>query len=221
MVPSPAALLLSALALPAHADLVRPDLELPDDPDALAELVARRAGDPYAESLLAFTFVVVADGVEKARRSHRWCPQAGKVEVRVGDRVTVISAVDGRALDATTDEAAASEAWSAFVNDGYWLLAPSKVLDPGVRRSRQGQALLLSFDGVGLTPGDRYTLGIDPQTRLVTRWDYVLQSGREGHFAWQDHRRVGGLMLSTLRVSDDGSFQIRFEDVSVGETCPL
>ena len=208
------------LSLTARADDALP---LPEDTDsdALAHKVATAAGDPYAEHFLAFTFVVISDGQEKVRRSHRWCPQAGKVEVRTGDTATLVSSVDGRALDPSASQQAASEAWGAFINDSYWLLAPSKVLDPGVQRSVAGDTLSLSFQGVGLTPGDRYTLTVQPQTGLVSRWDFTLEGGREGHLSWEDYQQHGGLMLSTRRISDRGSFEVRFEDLSVADRCPL
>lgn len=213
-----------SLFLLAALSIARADVLVPEPAEwepELARRVAEAAGDPYAEQYLAFTFVVISDGQEKVRRSHRWCPQAGRVQVRTDDTTTTVSAVDGSALDAATGEQAAAEAWGAFINDGYWLLAASKVLDPGVKRSTDGNRLSLSFDGVGLTPGDRYTLTVQEQTGLVTRWDFVLESGREGHFSWEDYQQHGGLMLSTRRVSDQGSFEIRFEGIQVGASCPL
>lgn len=56
-------------------------------------------------------------------------------------------------------------AYGAWINDAYWLVMPYKLQDPGVNLSHDGEEeldgavydkLLLFFDGVGLTPGDRY-----------------------------------------------------------------
>lgn len=213
-------LLALILAGPALADLV----VLPtvtESADALAARVAAASGDPYREVALAFTFVVTADGQEKARRRHIWCPQAGRVEVRQGERADRISAVDGSPIGDTPADQAQS-AWGAFINDSYWLLAPSKVMDVGVVRSLDaGGRLALAFAGVGLTPGDRYLLDVDRDTDQVWRWSYTLQSGRTGEWRWEGWQQVGGLHLSTLRVAEQGDATIRFEEVQALASCPL
>ena len=43
------------------------------------------------------------------------------------------------------------------MNDQYRLLAPAKLRDPGARVVVEGADLLVACEGVGLTPGDRYT----------------------------------------------------------------
>src|SRR5690606_15391957 len=69
------------------------------------------------------------------------------------------------------------------INDTYWLLAPFKLFDPGVTRTyvpdssdADTDVIRLSFDGVGLTPGDQYWLFIDKATGRLTRWTLVLES---------------------------------------------
>ena len=116
------------------------------------------------------------------------------------------------------DPATAAQAWKWFINDSYWLLAPAKLMDPGVHRRLDDQGrLVLTFGEVGLTPGDRYTLSVDRDTGRVTKWQYRLQSGREGAFRWTDYRQFGPLELSTRRISTEGDSEvvIRFDDVDV------
>lgn len=215
--------LLLALSAPASADLVTPSLPSPPPTaERLAALVAQAAGDPYQLAGLRFTFLVMVDDQEKARRTHTWCPQAGLVQVESDGATTLISAVDGSPVDGA-DPAAAEAAWGAFINDQYWLLAPSKVRDAGVTRTL-GDAdwtLDLAFEGVGLTPGDRYSLRVNPKTHRVIEWRFVLQSGREGHFLWRQWKEVGGLAVSTARVSPDGGPAILFPTVEVLDSCPL
>lgn len=220
--------LLAALPLllaspPARADLVVPSLQVSPPAPKLAAMIAEASGDPYALPGLRFTFVVSVDGTEKARRTHTWCPQDGLVEVRTGDQATRISAVDGSPVDGSSAEAA-EQAWGAFINDQYWLLAPSKVMDEGVQRrlGTEPWSLALEFDGVGLTPGDRYELRVGQNDLLVRRWSFTLQSGRTGEFAWRQYEQVGPLHLSTARVALDGSKAfIRFTDLAALDRCPL
>lgn len=201
--------------------LATPPGSTPADADALARRLVAATGDPYTLPALRFTFVVTADGVEKARRTHTWCPQAGLVEVALPDGAVRISASDGSPLPGTDADRAAT-AWQAFINDSYWLLAPAKVLDPGVRRTVDDQGrLVLQFDGVGLTPGDRYVLTVDPDDGHLAHWDFTLQSGRRGSFDWADPIEVGGLHLSPRRTSTDGRTTISFEDLEAPPTCPL
>lgn len=192
-------------------------------PVDLATLAAGRCGDLSALSELSFTFVVEAGGEEKARRRHTWTPPTSSVTVTLADGpVTLTMAPD---MPTTAEDprwaelapgvagARALEAWGAFVNDQFWLLAPCKVFDAGVKRTVSApDRLQLSFEGVGLTPGDTYTLQVAPGTGRVTGWTFTLQSGREGDFAWAGHAPVGPLELSLLRTSADGGLVIRFED---------
>ena len=211
-----------ALTLPAMADA---------DADALARKIVDRAGDPYALSSLEFTFVVTAGGDEKVRRAYSWQPRAGTLTVNMGGDAVKFEGLgthDPTTLvtDASADEAdwaavcpatapqRAAQAWSAFVNDSYWLLAPSKLMDPGAQRSINEEGLLeMSFENVGLTPGDRYTLTVDKETSEVVAWSFILQNGTVGSFFWTDHKASGPLTISMHRATDAGDFVIQFEDV--------
>lgn len=174
--------------------------------EALAARVAARAGDPYAEPGLTFTF---ATGT--VRRTHRWDVPGNRVEVTWTDgdqRCTAVVPVGYAG-----DDPLQKDAWAAFVNDQFWLLAPAKVRDPGVVRTADGADLWLFFEGVGLTPGDRYVLRTDTDGE-VTDWTYTLQSGRSATWTWDEPARVGGLSLSLRRTSPDRA--ITFEDVASG-----
>lgn len=203
----------------------------PTEGDALAARVAAAAGDPYGVSELRFTFVVQRDGAEVARRSHRWRPNEGVVEVSAGGETVRIDSRDVDPSAWTADPAAhagdwarvapgvepdaAAAAWTQFINDSFWLLAPTKLSQPGALRETDGDVLIVHYESGGVTPGDRYRLTVDPATALVTRWEYQLGSGREGHANWSEYQTFGPLTLSLVRSSDDGSFVIAFEDVAV------
>jgi hypothetical protein len=185
-----------------------------EEPDVLARRIAARCGDPYSQQEIAFTFVVVSGGVEKARRRHVWRPADDTLSVTLGDQTVAFTDLSERVAPGATPEQI-EDGWGAFVNDTYWLLAPCKVFDPGVVRVvDEAGRLGLSFQSVGLTPGDRYWFTADASGQ-VTRWDYVLESGREGHWSWAAPIAVGGLQLSPMRQTDDGKAIIRFEGLTV------
>jgi hypothetical protein len=90
-------------------------------------------------------------------------------------------------------------AYARWVNDSYWLLAPLKVLDPGVKLTYEGpkdcggakcETLRMSFEQVGLTPGDQYVLYIDPETKLLRAWDYIAKPESVTHGTWEKVRDV-------------------------------
>jgi hypothetical protein len=83
---------------------------------------------------------------------------------------------------------------------------------------------LLTFDGVGLTPGDRYWAYVNRSTHLMERWAYHLEDwdAEQEPTAWQwlDWQRYGGIMLSPRRVkTDDGSERL-LGDIAVFDQLP-
>jgi uncharacterized protein YdeI (BOF family) len=199
--------------------------------DQLAKKVVEAAGDPTALEELAFSFVVEKGGEEVVRRRHVWQPKTGTLTVKAADETIELTQINSHdmsklaadpeanaetwmeiAPESTPEQAA--KAWAWFINDSYWLLAPAKLMDPGVNRSLDDQGrLVLTFGEVGLTPGDRYALTVDRDTWQVTRWDFELENGRKGGFEWTDYEKVGRLKVSTRRVADEGGVVIRFDDV--------
>ena len=173
--------------------------------------MATTCGNPYAIAELRFTFVVEVDGVEQLRRSHHWRPREGTVEVVDAEGTVLLEQIHPYIASASPKEDAL-RAYKAFVNDSYWLLAPCKVLDEGVERDLDEGRLALSFEEVGLTPGDRYWLTVGERGE-VRAWSYVLEDGTEGSFAWSEAERYGPLLLSTRRVASEGDVVVRFEEV--------
>ena len=188
--------------------------------DDLARAVVEAAGDPYAEDVLRFTFVVRDGDVERLLRAHVWCPKKDVVEVTTAGRSVRISLDDRRALDGTSSAEDAKKAYAAFINDGYWLLAPSKLMDEGVRRRMtESGELAISFDGVGLTPGDVYRFTVEEDGR-VSRWSFVLQGGGRGAFSWEDYRKVGGLDLAQTHRAEGSDRVIALKNLSAAGACP-
>ena len=216
--------------------------EAPPEPspaELLARAIHRAAGGERLDDVgqLDFRFVVEQEGQTVFEATHQWNLDAKRDHVVFTDR-------EGRAIDAVVDldarvacgtvggevatgeaqDALSEQVYARWVNDAYWLMMPLKLLDPGVTLSleaprelegRSHEILKLEFDGVGLTPGDRYWLYVDPETKRIVRWEMALegQDGEPRAMSWSDYREVGPLVLAFDHATDDGARHVRFADV--------
>ena len=135
--------------------------------------------------------------------------------------------VEGRPLRGTELSEYLKRAERMWTGATYWFLMPFKWKDPGVRLSYQGEETVdgvlydvvhLSFEGVGLTPGDQYWAYVNRETHLMDRFRFELESGAKGDYRWGRWHRHKGLLFATERRSDDEV--IRFEDIAVAESMP-
>lgn len=165
---------------------------------------------------LRFTFNVEVDGKPVSTAQHDWDVVAGTDHVKWKDKDATVD------LKAPAQEGDAKAAYQRWVNDSYWLLAPLKIRDSGVKVEAGGtkeiggrscETLQLSFDQVGLTPTDKYVLYIDPATRLVSAWDYIPSSGQGLQATWEKYQDFSGLKLATEHHF--GNKAIRFTGVEV------
>ena len=232
-------LVLLALTLAACESPDAPRLETPAD--SMAWRVTEGAGGLRAWNALPgveFEWAVVQDSAERVRTRHVWDKTKDRVRsewpvgqdsvaVAVYDLVdfdpeapTGMVAINGRQLTGPGATERLAEANGRFVNDSYWMLAPLKVLDRGVRRAverRDGfDRLALSFDGVGLTPGDRYWIDVDDVTGSMTGWSYLLEgSDSEGSWEWLEPTQLdtpeGSLSFSRMKVNRADSTAILTE----------
>ena len=172
-----------------------------DNAASLADAVWKASGGenwPQVKTI-DFTFVVEKEGKTVASVEHHWDVPAMTDRVKwKGRDVTVNLAEPGTTQDA-------KDAYARWVNDSYWLLAPLKLKDKGCNLKAEGtkemdgaqrEVLTLSFGDVGLTPKDQYHLYIDPETKLVTAWDYMPEPGKSMHATWTDYQKSGGLNLA-------------------------
>ena len=163
-----------------------------------------------------FTFVVEDNGNQLARAEHEWDVAAQTDHVKWKDKEMTVS------VASMPQDEAQKAAFGRWTNDSYWLLAPLKVLDPGVKLSYGGskevdgtncEMLHVSFEGVGMTPGDQYNFYIDPQTKLLRAWDYMPKPDSVTHGTWEKYQDEGGLKLA-MEHNFAGKM-IRFENVEV------
>jgi hypothetical protein len=172
---------------------------------------------------LRFTFNARI-GERTISRAWRWRPHEHKVVLEEAGGPFVI---DDRFPAADANEKMRS-VHSQFINDQYWLIFPLHLVwDEGTRITTDIAAppdsgdtarrvtVRYSGDG-GYTPGDMYRLYLDRAHR-VTVWTYH-KSGADTPSRttkWLDHRRLGPLVVSLDRPGLDGTFRVRFTDVSV------
>lgn len=149
----------------------------------------------HALPALRFSYGVEQDGQSRIAARHLWDKQGNRYRVEwPGGEDSTYTALftawpdsgraylNGTLLDGSAGDMAMASARSRTINDTYWLLAPFKLFDAGVTRTyvpdssdAATDAIQLSFDGVGLTPGDRYWLFVDKETGRLVRWTFLLQ----------------------------------------------
>ncbi|MEM9885904.1 MAG: hypothetical protein AAF849_08430 [Bacteroidota bacterium] len=111
-----------------------------------------------------------------------WDKEQHLVEVKWSDKKVWLNPneISGKAWEGTkmlegdAADKLVKKAWGFFVNDGFWLYAPTKVFDKGTTRAlvdledgREG--LLVSYSSGGLTPGDAYLWILD-ENALPEAW---------------------------------------------------
>ncbi len=150
------------------------------------------------------------------------------VHTREGSAVVGGETLDGEQLAEWLERA-----YGAWINDTYWLVMPYKMTDPGVHLAFDGEEEIdgatfdkvkLTFDGVGLTPGDTYWAYVNRESGLMERWAYVLQDWEEGreptHWRWLDWGRYGRILLSPRRVKVDDGDERPLGDLAVFDHLP-
>lgn len=191
-----------------------------------------------AARLVRFDFKVTMGGKSMAERSHLWDRRTGKYrqeqKTKEGrQRVVLMNLgtkqgdvyVDGKKQDGPGAAKAIEETYAAYINDYYWLAMPWKWLDAGVnlkylgpktRGSDRFDLVELTFGKVGLTPGDRYDAYVSKASKLMTHWEFVLQSGRKGSWDWE-YGDYGGVKLAKNHKNETGD-SIDMGDVRLLET---
>jgi hypothetical protein len=154
------------------------------------------------------------------RREHWWDRRTGDVRIDAGKRLVLMNVnartgrvwEDGREIthpDSLAEALDVARQW--WVNDSYWLIMPTKLLDPGVTLRHGGEAklpdggaadkVILTFDeGVGYTPQNKYDVYVARDTDLVEQWSYYGNaSDPEPAFTlpWAGWKDVGGFLIAT------------------------
>ena len=103
-----------------------------------------------------------------------------------------------------------------WINDAYWLVMPWKLQDPGVTLSyvksdtlsngQEVDVLQLTFEGVGVTPENKYLLYVGKEDHLVQQWAYYQNfNDAEPKFLkpWNNYQKQGNILLSYDRPNEN------------------
>ncbi len=228
-------------ASPPEFESTMPNLE--SRADSLAFRALEASGGELAFSslpYLQFYFGSESSSGVRTGRRHLWDRNSGdyRLEYNRGQDTTVVVLFNTQTRAGTAfrngieaDDSAmlVERAYGAFINDTYWLLMLIKMLDPGVFRelvpdssTTEFEVVKLTFEEVGLTPGDSYYVYLDRQSGMVKRWHYVLQSGREGRWDWADYVEMEGpegpVRLSGRKVGQRSA--LLTDEITVPEAVP-
>jgi len=197
-----------------------------------------------ATRYLHFDFAVDRGGKTLMRRAHTWDKWSGRYRVEGKDKdgkdlVVAMNvntkegqaALAGAPLSGAELKAALDTGYAWWVNDTYWLVMPYKMRDPGVTLTMAGREtkgadswdkVLLTFDGVGLTPKDRYWVFVNAKTGLVDRWEFVLKGEKAppAPFEWKGWKAHGKIQLADDRVSPKDGTRIYFPVLDVPASVP-
>lgn len=222
------------------------------DADAASDPQALRVADRMMEALGGSEAWEATRFIEFGffgRRSHVWDKHTGRHRVEGetpdGAKYVVIHNVhdkgegdggvflDGDPVTGEDKQQWLQRAYGAWVNDTYWLVMPYKLRDPGVHLAYEGteeidgqtyDVVQLSFDQVGLTPGDHYWAYVNRDTGLMDRWAYHLQSmGPDDPrtvWTWEGWKRYGDIELAPTRKQVGEDRTISLAPISVPDSVP-
>lgn len=149
-------------------------------------------------------------------RLHVWDKWTGNIRFEQGD-VTVLMNINtkegkvykaGVVADADTTQKYLRRGYRSWVNDSYWLVMPYKLKDSGVTlKYGEGEltnggaahVLTLTFEGVGVTPQNKYEVYVDKATNLVAEWAFFPKADSvEPRFRspWENWQQYGKIMLA-------------------------
>lgn len=119
-----------------------------------------------------------------------------------------------------------TRAKNMWINDSYWLVMPFKLKDSGVTlkhlgadstaRGEAAELLSLTFEGVGVTPQNKYHVWVSQADGLVKQWAYFSQASDDSAritTPWIDYQQHGSILLSSERGERDLSEVAVYENL--------
>jgi len=138
------------------------------------------------------------------------------------NEISGIAFSNGKMIEKNEGDKLVKKAWSLFCNDSFWLNAPSKVYDPGTKRSIVDidgkKGLKVSYVSGGVTPGDSYVWFIDDNGLPTSykMWVKIIPVGGL-EFSWEDWIELGtGAKISTTHKNKAAA--LKLENVKAGNS---
>ena len=145
--------------------------------------------------------------------NYKWDKENGKVTVKwddygvnlnLNDTSKSIVTSKNQQLSAKESRDIIITAWNYFNNDSFWLVAPFKIFDKGVKRGiveleNGSNALLVTYSSGGTTPGDSYLWELKPNgfPESYRMWVKIIPIGGI-KATWDDWKIMeNGLYLPT------------------------
>lgn len=224
-------------------------------PDSLADALAARVLDAFGGSeawerlpYIQFSYSVQHRQDRLRVIRHLWSRHTGEYRMEIPGPantpyVVLFNRDTGRGkaywneveLDDKETARKLTEAMRRATTDGYPLLAPFLLFDPGVRRRYQadstdgaGDVLHVSHQETDFLAGDQYWLRVDRATGRVTQWSYQRSEDSPDRpprsFVWggyEEHETAAGrLVFSTRKRAIASPFVIITADIAVPATVP-
>ncbi len=188
--------------------------------------------------VVRWTFAAVRNDTVLNARTHYWdkATMRDRVEYTRRDSTRVVSLVDlttrtartwanGALLAGEDSTKAAERAYGMWVNDSYWCFAPFKMRDAGVTLTDAGDTLevgvryhrvRLTFDHVGLTPGDTYWFYLNATSGMMEKWAFVLEGEQPppNVWWWNDWKKVGPIWLAATRRNPASPVRLEMRDLA-------
>lgn len=193
--------------------------------DALAKKMLMAVNDEAWQETVAIQWTFPGG------HEHLWDKQRHLARVRWDNYEVLLSldSVSGQASlngerlsDPEEERDLVEEAWEYWVNDSFWLNAPNKVSDPGVKRQvvildNGNEALLVTYTSGGVTPGDSYLWLLDDEGLPYAwkLWVSIIPIGGL-EFSWENWQTLySGAKVATLH---EGPLTLELGDVQAAES---
>ena len=232
-------ILLVALARPAGAETAASD---PKAIEIADQVMTTLGGKQKWDSLryLRWSFDVTVGDTVRSSRHHAWDKFSGWQRVDGTNRAgqpfcyienlndsTGMGWVNGNAIAGDSLKKLMRSAHGAWINDSYWFLMPYKLRDPGVTLKYDGEVkdsttaavydrLALSFENVGMTPGDRYWVYVNRANHRVEKWEHLLQGMPPPPvpWTWEGWEEHDGLWFPTAHKNGNRTIYTRAVEVA-------
>lgn len=224
-------------------------------PDSLADALAARVLDAFGggEAWERLPYIQFSYSVQQGHDRirvirHLWSRHTGEYRMEIPGPANTPYVVlfnrntrrgkaywNGVELDDKETARKLAEAMRRATTDGYPLLAPFLLFDPGVRRSyqadstdRTGDVLHVSHQETDFLAGDQYWLRVDKATGRVTQWSYRRSGDNPDRplrsFVWEGYEEhvtaAGRLVFSTRKRAVASPFVIITADIAVPVSVP-